>query len=219
MMFCQPRPWHRLLTLLSTRNLFKSQRSSAANVMRMIEVAISDAHRNRAAEVIQGLPVWQGSHRGYAANQVGVLGEVVVREYLQQHGLVVSPVFSTSHDLELPNGKRIEVKTKDRTVPPRPDYECSIPLYNESHQAVDYYIFASLQRMRSRTDEDLDRFTSAHLVGAANRRMVEEQGVVRQTGEVDPRNGTRFWTACRNLYIRDLRDLAWAVEQWKSQGT
>ena len=41
----------------------------------MIPIAILDSHRARAVEILRDLPVWKGSHRGEAANQVGVLGE------------------------------------------------------------------------------------------------------------------------------------------------
>lgn len=181
----------------------------------MISVEITAAHRERAEQILEDLPIWTGSHRGEAANQVGVLGEVVVREQLKLRGIPTKPVFTTSHDLELPNERRVEVKTKDRTVPPRPDYECSVPKYNHEHQDVDYYIFVSLQRPREREDAALDRFQVAHIVGVANRSMMQKLGVDRETGETDPRNGTTFWTACRNIYVRDLVTLDYAVSRWK----
>jgi len=181
----------------------------------MISISILDSHRARAVEILQDLPVWKGSHRGEAANQVGVLGEVIVREQLSLRGVPAKPIFTTSHDLELSNQKRIEVKTKDRTVPPKPDYECSVPRYNHEHQDVDYYIFVSLQRSKNSDDTSLERFQTCHIVGVANQRMMKERGIDRETGETDPRNGTTFWTACRNIYIRDLASLDYAVGQWK----
>jgi hypothetical protein len=182
----------------------------------VIEVEISDSQRSRAEEVLTSLPIYRGSHRGLAANQVGVLGEIVVRDQLELRGVEPSPIFSTSHDFELRNGKRVEVKTKDRTVPPRTDYECSVPLYNHSHQDVDYYIFVSLLRDKTRSDMELGRFQRAYVVGVCNRKMLSDLGVTRETGETDPRNGTTFWTACRNIYIRDLVTLDWASNRWKN---
>ena len=184
----------------------------------VISVDITSEHRIRAEEVLMTLPVYRGSHRGGAANQVGVLGEVVARETLELLGISMTPIFKTTHDFELRTGRRVEVKTKDRTVPPRPDYECSIPQYNHDHQDVDYYVFVSLERSRDRNDDALDRFVKAHIVGAANRRLMAVKGVNRATGETDPRNGTTFWTACRNIYIRDLVDLETAVSHWKRAG-
>ena len=184
----------------------------------MISIDITDAHRRRAEEVLGTLPVYPGSHRGEAANQVGVLGEVISREQLELREISLAPIFRTTHDFELRTGRRVEVKTKDRTVPPRPNYECSVPQYNHEHQDVDYYVFVSLERPRQRNDEALDRFLRAHILGVANRRMLAERGVDRETGETDSRNGTTFWTACRNIYIRDLVDLDTAVSHWKKAG-
>ena len=76
----------------------------------MISISILDSHRARAVEILRDLPVWKGSHRGEAANQVGVLGEVIVREQLSLRGISAKPIFTTSHDLELSNRKRVEVK-------------------------------------------------------------------------------------------------------------
>lgn len=181
----------------------------------MVEVEISKSHIERAGEILKTLPIYAGSHRGLAANQVGVLGEIVVREQLRLRGIDPSPIFSTSHDFELENGKRVEVKTKDRTVPPRDDYECSVPLYNHVHQDVDYYIFVSLLRAKTRKDLEINRFEKAWIVGVTNKKMLHDRGVTRETGETDDRNGTTFWTACQNIYIRDLVTLEWAVERWK----
>ncbi len=184
----------------------------------MISIDITATHRARAEEILETLPIYPGSHRGYAANQVGVLGEVISREQLALRGLFVTPIFRTTHDFELQTGKRVEVKTKDRTVPPRPDYECSVPYYNHEHQDVGYYIFVSLERPRDKDDEALDRFKKAHIVGVANRKMMAELGINRNTGETDPRNGTTFWTACRNIYISQLVDLETAISHWKKAG-
>jgi hypothetical protein len=182
----------------------------------VIEVEIDESCLSRAEEVLETLPIFKGSHRGLAANQVGVLGEVVVRKELQLRGVEPSPIFSTSHDFEIGSGKRVEIKTKDRTVPPRMDYECSVPLYNHSHQDVDYYVFVSLLRDKSRIDLELNRFQRAFVVGVCNRKMLEELGETRESGETDPRNGTTFWTSCRNIYIRDLVTLDWATNRWKN---
>jgi len=69
----------------------------------VISIPILDSHRARAVEILRDLPVWKGSHRGEAANQVGVLGEVIVREQLSLRGVPAKPIFMTSYDLKLSN--------------------------------------------------------------------------------------------------------------------
>ena len=182
----------------------------------MDEIAIAESHLSLARQILSTMPIRGGSHRGLAANQVGVLGEIIAREQLQVRGIEPSLIFSTSHDFEINSGKRIEVKTKDRTVKPREDYECSVPLYNHSHQNVDYYIFVSLLRDVNRIDLDLERFQCAYVVGVCNQKMLADHGVTRENGETDTRNGTTFWTSCRNIYIRDLVTLDWAAKKWKN---
>lgn len=130
-------------------------------------------------------------------------------------GVRFDEIYATSHDFRLPNGKTIEIKTKDRTVPPRSDYECSIPLYNHPHQAVDYYLFVSLQRSPSGDQTTIGRYKKAFVVGAANAKMVADRGRTWEAGQVDPANGTRFWTACINLKIHDLVAPDVAFQSWR----
>jgi len=184
----------------------------------VLTVPITPDHIQRASLLLKDIPIYRGSHREQAANEVGVLGEIIVREQVKSRGITLKPIFTTTHDLELSTGYRIEVKTKDRTVTPQPDYECSVPIYNHDHQNVEYYIFVSLQRGRSDKTEDLSRFKTAHIVGVANQKMMDDKGVTREKGETDPRNGTTFWTACRNIYIRDLVPLEIAIAHWKKAG-
>lgn len=93
----------------------------------MISISILDSHRARAVEILRDLPVWKGSHRGEAANQVGVLGEVIVREQLSLRGVPAKPIFTTSHDLELsstnirgtPRQRRPAIPLRYLDPPPR----------------------------------------------------------------------------------------------------
>lgn len=168
-----------------------------------------------ARELLATRPVYRGSHRGGAANEVGCLGEAVVVDALHgTYGIAVSPVYATTHDMELPNGWTIEVKTKDRTVAPLPHFDCSVPDYVADHQCADFYVFVSLERERSSTD-GLERFHTAHLVGVASPALVAKHGRLMDAGRTDT-NGTTFWTACRNIAIADLVPLPDAVRLWRT---
>ena len=181
----------------------------------MIRVDLTGDHHRRALELCATHPVYAGSHRGEAANEVGFLGEIVVQDYLAAAGVPYRAEFTTRHDLVVIGSGRLEVKTKDRTVSPRPDFDCSVPLYNHDHQDVAYWIFVSLLRDKRR--HGIERFVAAYIVGACNREMLAEHGVEWRAGETDSRNGTTFWTDCRNIEIRHLRSMQSSTAAWLRQ--
>lgn len=160
-----------------------------------------------AEERAAGMPVYTGSHRGKAANQVGALGEVLFEYLLTAHGISFVPRYETTEDLEV-CGDTIDVKTKDRTVAPRRHYECSVPLYNHEHQRPAIYVFVSLLRSKFDKRTTNERFTKAFIVGWCTLGEIDAKGTLKRTNEVDRSNGTRFWTACKNLAISDLNPMA-----------
>lgn len=178
--------------------------------MRTCELLSADYER--ALAKLDEQPVYAGSHRKREGNEVGFLGEAVTERLLRDAGVNFSVDAMTSHDLRLSTEKSIEVKTKDRTVRPKLHYDCSVPLYNHEHQNVDYYIFVSLER--DKLLDGIRRFRRAHLVGVANRTMLDRYAVVWDAGQTDPDNGTTFWTACRNIRIEQLVSFDQAVRHW-----
>jgi hypothetical protein len=164
-------------------------------------------HYIEAQRRAEKVGVLSGSHRKMDANQVGCLGEVMFEQYLKDHSISFkSHLKETSHDYLV--GQRqlvMEVKTKDRTVAPLPSYECSAPMYNIEHQRVQAYAFFSLQRERG-SKNDIRRFHTCWFVGVISHQRFDKASEVREAGETDYRNGTTFWTSCKNVYIRDLYD-------------
>jgi hypothetical protein len=148
-------------------------------------------------------PVFPNSHRGQEANAIGSLGEVAASIWMDNAGIAFNDeTGNTTHDFRLSNNKTIDVKTKDRTVVPKPNYDCSVPLYNHEHQRPDYYLFVSLLRTRDYQRQfNVRNFTHAYIVGAVNQRQLDARGRRWAAGEVDPENGTEFWTACINVRI------------------
>lgn len=158
------------------------------------------------------MPVYRGSHRQRAANQVGALGEVVVEDYLRLNGVPFSSNYQTTSDISI-FGATVDIKTKDRTVPPEPDYDCSVPLYNHAHQRPDMYIFVSLCRERSDQSLALSRFKAAYILGWASLRRVDAVGRRWRAEETDPANGTTFWTDCLNLRISQLAGMQRIIDR------
>jgi len=168
-------------------------------------------HRLEAATIEAALArsktvgVLGGSHRKEAANLVGSIGEIVFKACMEQHDVTVQDLTDrTDMDFRLNGLFTVDVKTKDRTVFPKADYDNSIPLYNHEHQRPDYFFFISLVRDSEADVNDPHRFTHACLVGGIDQAGLEEHGQVWEKGQVDPRNGTKFWTSCINVTMTDL---------------
>lgn len=168
---------------------------------------IHQGHINYAQNLINTKPVYNLSHRGIAANQVGFLGEALVVDFLNKHDIQFSSVNLTTHDLELSSGLRIEIKTKDRTVRPKNDFDCTLPLYNHNHQQPDIYIFVSLIRNGGSDSSSLSRFTEGWILGVASPELMRTKGKVWRSGQIDFSNGTKFWTDCLNISIGELDSL------------
>lgn len=75
-----------------------------------------------------------------AGNFAGFLGEFLV------HGLLGGDIINTvNYDIILADGLKIDVKTKQTTVEPKLNYDCSISAYNTKQQC-DAYVFARVKK-------------------------------------------------------------------------
>jgi hypothetical protein len=180
----------------------------------MIDIKITSDHIDQSISRLKNMPIYNNSHRKEMANEVGVVGEIVVENYLKSSNVYLVHDDLTTHDYRLKNNKTIDIKTKDRTVIPKDYYECSVPLYNHSHQRPNFYIFVSL--LRDKNKRGLERFTNAFIVGAARFVDIEEKSVRWEAGQTDPSNGTTFWTDCLNIRIDQCADLDEIIEIWKT---
>jgi hypothetical protein len=180
-----------------------------------IRITITPEHHQQAQTLSDTRPIYRQSHRGKEANDVGSLGEIIAIQWLAQNQITTNHDDVTTHDLSLPNHQTIEIKTKDRTVAPQPHYECSIPLYNHDHQQPHYYLFVSIQRNKQTTLTGINRYHTAHILGAASQKQVNENAITRDTGWTDKRNDTTFWTACRNLTIKQLVNPQTTLASWQ----
>ena len=99
-------------------------------------------------------------------------------------------------DVILPNGKLCEVKTKERSVPPKSHYACSVAKANDK-QECDYYIFAST----------LPDYSKVWIVGYIEREELKTKGVFRKKGDFDPDNGQTCSADCWNIRIDQLKDI------------
>ncbi|MDA8852796.1 hypothetical protein N9I54_00185 [bacterium] len=121
--------------------------------------------------------IYDRSHRGEEANEVGLLGEVVAGKWFQLHGIDFKDMRTeTTHDYLLLGSCTIDVKTKDRTVLPKINYDNSVPLYNHEHQRPSYYLFTSLFCDKNITFSDIRRYRPACILGVIDIETLEIMG-------------------------------------------
>lgn len=158
-----------------------------------IVVHITDEMRNRAEAKSSQMGTLRNSIRNGQGNVCGFLGEEVVLSAWKD---AVSNN-SFNHDIDL-NGIRLEVKSKDRTVPPSLHYETSIANYN-STQTADFYVFVSLLR-----DKQSNQYTTGYIVGCIPQTEYKKKATPLKVGDIDPSNGWKVKASCYNLSHRKL---------------
>lgn len=151
-----------------------------------LEIEITQDMEDRASALASDLGELKNSIRKGEGNLAGFLGEEVV---LAAFPRAVRDN-SYQHDILL-NGSKFEVKTKDRTVPPRSFFEASIANHNPN-QRTDYYIFVSLLR-------ENDQYVKGYITGYIPRKTYFQKADFLTEGEEDPSNGWVVLTDCYNL--------------------
>ena len=149
----------------------------------------------------------QYTMRGLRAQQAGKLGELIGEEHLIRCGVTYEPHFTTEFDVLFYNmgePEKLEFKTKERTVVPREDYDCTAPAYNTEFQVVDRYMFISLVSS-DRKSEDINRFTRGFILGSIHKEAFESSSKLWTTADTDWSNGWKPTVDCWNVLVRDLQ--------------
>lgn len=154
----------------------------------MIEVRIKTglikAARIKAAEMgllKNSIAQGQGSPSGF-------IGEFLAAQHL---GAEVRNTYD--YDLVMPDGTRVDVKTKRTNYKPKPEYSCSIAAFN-TRQKCDMYFFV-------RVKNDL---STAWLLGGYDKKKYFEDATFHRKGDFDPANNFTFRADCYNLPISAL---------------
>lgn len=157
----------------------------------MIEVEITEDMVLRAKEKSTEMGKLKHSMRGESGNFVGFLGEEVILSAFP--GAISSNTYE--YDIIF-DGVTFEVKTKDRTVIPKPNYEVSIAEYN-AKQSADFYVFVSLLRR----DKE---YLKAYIIGIMSPKEYKKKARLINTSFVDNSNGFKPTISCFNLYHHEL---------------
>ena len=158
-----------------------------------IEVPITSEMILKSAQRADAMGELKNSIRHGEGNIIGFLGEAITLEALP--GSISCPTYE--YDI-IRAGKRLEVKSKDRTARPKLDYEVSVAEYNAAQRA-DFYIFTSLYRPK-----DLILPIVGYVVGYMQVGEFRAKARFLKAGDIDPSNGWECKADCWNLPISEL---------------
>jgi len=151
-----------------------------------------EIYANAQAQANQ-IPLLNNSIRKGAGTLVGCIGE---------QGFIHLFPGSVSHNTYqhdvMWSGLKIEIKTKDRTVHPKLDYDVSIANSNIT-QSADIYAFMSVYR-----NKVTDRYIRVHFCGFFPTDQYFEKARFLNKGDYDPSNDYYVQADCWNLSMREL---------------
>ena len=158
----------------------------------MRKFKITKAALKRAQLRADKLPLLNNSIRKGEGSLVAYIGEEVAKA-------VLGGEIEDTYDYDLRYGsKTVDVKTKERTVPPRPNYNCTVADFN-TRQKCDEYAFVSV----------LSDLTYAWFLGKIEKENFYKRASFYKEGELDPDSPpTRdfyFRADCYNIPIRELK--------------
>lgn len=158
----------------------------------MIEVPITEAMRKVAKKKAEALGKLKNSIKKGEGNITGFLGEMAANKILK--GRIVSGT-SFDFDITTKDEKTWEVKTKSRSVAPRPDYNATVCAKN-TKQKCDNYVFVSLCPMENPT--------KAYIMGWIDKDSFYKKSFYLKKGQYDP--GTP-WPAKEDCYNMKYSEL------------
>ena len=158
--------------------------------MVIVPIVPTEAQIAKAIEMSEEMGVLRNSITRGKGNVIGFLGEIVLADHFgwQQDN-------SYDYYLILPNGKTVDVKSKQCRSIPHSHYECSISSYNTS-QACDYYAF---NRIKS-------DYSVLWFAGMLPKEVYFNQAIKKHKGDIDPSNGFIFRSDCYNLPLSGLKE-------------
>jgi len=156
----------------------------------MIEVVITPEMLVEARDKAVAMGKLHNSIIGGAGNIAGFIGEAIAQQVM---GGELTNTYD--YDLVLPNGVTVDVKTKQTSVKPLPEYDCSIAALN-TKQDCQYYCF-----VRVKND-----FSVGWYLGVYNKQQYMQDAVFMEKGTIDPSNGYVVKSNCYNLKISKLKE-------------
>ena len=155
----------------------------------MIEVKITDEMLIKAREKAVEMGQLHNSILRGRGNMSGFIGEQVALS-------ILGGEWENTYDYDMKvDNVRVDVKTKQTSVKPKPYYECSIAKFN-TKQDCDAYAFVRV----------LNDFSVAWFLGVLTKKDYFDKATFLQKGDVDPSNNYTVKADCYNVRIDDLRE-------------
>ena len=172
----------------------------------MIKLDFTQDMIRSAREKAQSLGSINNSILRGGGNVAGYLGEEALAPYI--NATIVSNnrgLEKYNHDLLIESGDRFEVKTKRRTVTPRPHYDVSIA-ETSKHQKPDVYAFISLEFDRSSKSHPKKYYglKNIWLCGFMRSEEYWKRAQLWKSGKIDSSNNFKTHVNMCNLAISDL---------------
>ena len=162
----------------------------------IVEVPFTDKMVKSAKAKAKNLGKINNSILKGKGNLAGYLGEEIVASYIKAK-IISNDEGEEKYNHDLVKGKKkIDVKTKRRTVPPRDFYDASVAKTSR-HQNPDLYIFVSIQFKGSKP-------VKAWICGQKESKEYFEKSTFYAKGDTDPSNGWKDSTDCYNLPYKNL---------------
>ena len=152
----------------------------------MKELIIDDDITSAARKKAEELGVVRKSITHGEGNVAGFIGE-----YLAQSVYGGERINTFKYDLVLPDGRRIDVKTKRTGVEPKTEYDCSVTDFQIDYEC-DGYIFVRVLR----------NYEKGWVLGHINKKDFKKKSTFHKKGERD--GGFIFRHSCYNVKISDL---------------
>jgi hypothetical protein len=182
----------------------------------VIRVEIDDAIIDRAiviARIEDIMPTGSVdkslAKKGRKAVWEGAVGQAVFERAMSDLGIDWSLEADWNYDYKS-DGRTVEVKTKERSVAPRPEYEASVYEYNHQRQNADWYAFVSLKFADGYNKESKEaryKYSVGWVVGCIQREDFAQVARVVEVGDPLP-NGQRAGFASHNIEFGKLLNLA-----------
>ena len=148
------------------------------------------------------------SQKGRIAVWEGAVGQAVFERVLEQIGVQFEFIASIFYDYDTDRGT-VEVKTKERAVDPRPEYEASVYDYNSQRQNAEHYAFVSLRLAPGHTkhsEAKLHRYDVGWVCGIISGEDLARKAKRVEVGDPLP-NGQQAQFVSHNVTYAELSPL------------
>ena len=177
---------------------------------KFISIPWDDRMVTRARKTANQLGKINNSILKGGGNAAGYLGEEAVAAYIKAEIISCNDGNDKyDYDIWSNDERRIEIKTKRRTVEPRDYYDVSVAK-TSAHQRPDLYIFVSIQFEDMKMVKGKRAYygiKNIWIVGQAEPEDYFSRAKIWRAGDIDKRNGFKTHVDMYNLPISEIDEL------------